>query len=311
MLLAGAAAALISRPVGASTITDALGRTLRFETPPQRVVSLTGSAEAQMVALGLRPIGTNLINRNYLANMAWLLGDGPPPAGVVNADWTPNAEALLALDPDLVIAWSAEQAATLGRHVPVYVMRTLRSIAALRANLLTLGTILGRTAQAEAGLAGFDRRLAGYARLAPRRTTTLGVSVTGNRRFWFFGVDSLMNELLGTLGDTRRVAPHARLAWVEGGIEAIHRADPDAILLVYWNAQPQDDVPAMLANDRLWRALRAVRAGRVIPANGFEAVTFQSIPTAMRLLDHVAPRLHPDIFPVPLDEARIAAILGG
>jgi len=295
----------------AVTVADGLGRDLHVATPPRRIVSLNGSAEAQMRVLGVTPIGTNLIHRGYLANMGWLLGDGSPVPGVINADWTPNTEALLALDPDLVIGWSAEQAATLGRHAPVFVMRTLNSIAELRTNLRTLGTILGRTAQAEAGIAAFDARLAAYARLAPRRTTLLGVSVTGQRRFQFFAADSLLSQVLGTLGDTQHIAPVSRLAWVEGGIETIHRADPDAILLVYWNIEPRDDVPAMLVNDRLWRALRAVREGRVIPVNGFEAVTFHSIPTATRLLDTVAPRLHPEIFPNALDEDRIAAILGG
>jgi len=118
-------------------------------------------------------------------------------------------------------------------------------------------------------------------------------------------------ELLGHLAPIARFPSSAGSFAGEAGIETIHRADPDAILLVCWNPDPREDLAAMLAQDRLWHRLRAARAGRVIPINGFEAVTFQSIPTAVRLLDTVAPRLYPEIFPAPLDEARIAAILDG
>jgi ABC-type Fe3+-hydroxamate transport system substrate-binding protein len=310
--LATLATAALPPPARASvTATDALGRRLTLSAPPSRIVSLNGSAEAQLVALGARPVGTNLIHRSYLARMGWLLGDGPPVPGVVNADWTPDAEAILALAPDLVIAWSAEQAETLGRHLPVFAMRTLRSVADLRDNLDTLGRILGRVPQAAQAIAGFDRRLAAYARAAPAPLSVTTVSVTGNRRFFMPPADSLLAEVLGNIADTARAAPASRLGWVEGGIETLHRLDPDAIVLVYWNLEPRDDVSAMLGNDRLWRALRAVWAGRVIPVNGYEAVTFQSIPTTTRLIDTVAPRLYPEIFPTALGEDRIAAILGG
>ncbi|MBS7792338.1 ABC transporter substrate-binding protein [Roseococcus sp. SDR] len=295
---------------GAASLADGLGRELRLAAPPRRIVSLNGSAEAQLLMLGVRPIGTNLIHRGYRAHMRWLLGDAAAPAGVMNADWTPDAEAILALDPELVITWSADHAATLGRHVPVFVMPVLHSIADVRANLRALGALLDRDAEAEAVIAAFDARLAAYARLAPRRRTLMSVSFTGNRRY-AFTADSLLTEVLGTIAETRRVAPHARLAWVEGGIETIHRADPDAILLIHWASAPQADAADAPVQDRLWRRLRAVREGRVIPVNGFEALAFQSIPTAARLLDTVAPRLYPDIFPAALDEARIMAPRGG
>jgi iron complex transport system substrate-binding protein len=310
-LATSALAACLARTAEAAiAVTDGLGRPIDLAAPPQRIVSLIGGAEAQLIALGVRTVGTNIVHRSYLARMQWLLGDGPAPAGVLNADMTPNAEAVLALAPDLIIAWAVENADLFGRHVPVYLMRHIRSLDGLRANLQALAALVGREALGATVLAGFNRRLAAYARVSPRSFTVAVVSQLGPRRFIIYTANALMTELLDHLGNARAAAPRSRRGMIEGDIETMHRLDADAIVLVSFVPMPRPEPPAALQGSRLWRTLRAVRDGRVVTVDGFEAVAFQSIPTAARLLDTVAPRLYPDIFPTALDDARIAAILG-
>lgn len=311
MLGTAALAACASRSGHAAvTVTDGLGRQISLASPPRRIVSLIGGAETQLIALGIRTVGTNIVQRGFVARMGWLLGDSPQPPGVLSADMTPNPEAILALAPDLIIAWAIEHAEFFSRHVPVYVMRHIRTLADLRGNLRALATLVGREAKGDDVIAAFDRRLLAYARLSPRSASLSVISQAGNRRFVIYAANTMFTELLAHVSDTAAVAPRSRTGWIEGGIETLHGLDPDAIVLVDWAPTPQPDPPAALRSNRLWRDLRAVRNNRVVTVDGFEALTFQSIPTAARLIDTVAPRLHPGIFQTGLDEPRIAAALG-
>jgi iron complex transport system substrate-binding protein len=295
----------------AVTVTDGLGRRVSLPSPPRRIVSLIGGAEAQLIALGVRTVGTNIVQRGFVERMWWLLGDTRQPPGVLSADMTPNPEAILALEPDLIIAWAIEHAEFFSRHVPVYVIRHIRTLADLRSNLRALATLVGRGPEGNDVIAAFDRRLLAYTRLAPRSASLSVISQAGNRRFIIYAANTMLTEVLAHVADTVAVAPRSRAGWIEGGIETLHSLDPDAIILIDWSLPPRSDPPAGMRGNRLWHDLRAVRSNKVVTADGFEAVTFQSIPTAARLLDTIAPRLYPDIFPTALDEDRIAAILGG
>lgn len=83
-------------------VTDDLGRALIFPHPPQRVVSLVPSDTHSMIALG---VGDRLVGRTTYCEH----GDGIPTVGGTK---DVNVEAVLALEPNLIIANQEENTRT-------------------------------------------------------------------------------------------------------------------------------------------------------------------------------------------------------
>lgn len=125
----GAPAAHAVRPDAALALVDDRGRTLRFERPPTRIVSLAPHATELLFAAGA---GSRVVAVDPYS-------DQPPQARAlarVTAHPAPDPEQLLALAPDLVVVWGAsaspdrvEQLRALGLAVFVSEPRTLDAIA--------------------------------------------------------------------------------------------------------------------------------------------------------------------------------------
>lgn len=79
---------------GARTITDAVGRQVTLEAPPQRVVGMSASINEILFSIGVTPAGVT-------AGMEY-----PPAAAglpVIGSGYQPDLEAIAALEPDLII----------------------------------------------------------------------------------------------------------------------------------------------------------------------------------------------------------------
>ncbi|MFF2015836.1 AraC family transcriptional regulator [Paenibacillus sp. NPDC058177] len=79
------------------TYTDAKG-TVTIPTDPKRIVDLTGSAIGNLLTLGVKPVAAT---QDSLANP---YHEGKLD-GIINIGEEPNIEAILALEPDLIIAF--------------------------------------------------------------------------------------------------------------------------------------------------------------------------------------------------------------
>jgi len=143
-------------PDAAVVVVDAAGRSLRFDRPPTRVVSLVPSVTRALVALGA---GAALVGRtdyDTLAAVSTLpsVGGGLPP----------DLERLLTLQPDLVIRFGGEQdvvtpAALDERGIAHLAVRPDR-IEDVRAIVLQLGDVMGSRPRADSLVADLDRALA-------------------------------------------------------------------------------------------------------------------------------------------------------
>jgi ABC-type Fe3+-hydroxamate transport system substrate-binding protein len=127
-----------TRPVPALKLIDDLGRTLTFARPPRRVVSLVPSDTHSMIALGARDA---LVGRTTYC-------ESPEAREVATVGGTKDTDvdAVLALEPDLVIANQEENTRTaleaLGGRVPVLVSLPRRVEQGV-AHLARLARILG------------------------------------------------------------------------------------------------------------------------------------------------------------------------
>lgn len=236
----------------AAPLVDDFGDTLRLARPAERIVSLNPVTTEALFAM--RAEG-RLIGRTR-----W---DASPPQVRHIADLgdgiQPNVEAVLAARPDLVVLYAAEAnrtaASALRRAgVQTLAMRTDR-ITDLARVLRALGVAVGDTAAA--------RIVADSVR---RSLDAVGARATGQPPlsvFWYawpspiitIGAGSYLDELI-TLAGARNVFGDLAQPSPQVTLESVAERNPDLIL-----AGPV--AATRLRADARWRAVRAVRDGRI------------------------------------------------
>jgi ABC-type Fe3+-hydroxamate transport system substrate-binding protein len=232
---------------------DDFGDTLRLARPATRVVSLNPVMSEAMFALGA---GARLVGRTR-----W---DDAPPAVREVADvgdgLQPNVEAVLAVRPDLVLLYAAEAnrgatSAFRRAGVQTLALRTDRTDDLSRA-LHAMGVALGDTATARVVADSVRASLRAVAALPPRPSP---VSV-----FWYawdspvitIGAGSYLSELVSVIG-ARNVFSDLPQPSPQVTLESVAQRNPDFVL-----SGPQ--TAARLRSDPRWRAVTAVREGRVL-----------------------------------------------
>ena len=240
------------RAADEALVRDDFGDTIRIGRPYSRIVSLNNTTTEALFAMGA---GARLIGRSHWDQWpaeAKRLPDLGPSI-------RPNLEVVLAARPDLVLLYASadnRDASTRLRAagIATYASR-IDAIAQFRASTLVLGRLIGDTIRARAVIDSVERTLAAV-RARTRATPPPSVLIpTWDAPLIVIGGGSHMSELIEIAGGRNvyadRPEPSPQVAF-----EDVLRRDPDVIL-----ASP----PArrtILASDR-WRALRAVREGRV------------------------------------------------
>lgn len=237
--------------------TDDAGRTVRLRHPARRVVSLLPAATETLWALGA---GNRLVGRTdfdtepHLAHL-------PSVGGGLD----PSLEALVALRPELVIAWETAGGAPL-RHrlealgIPVFAVQT-QDTAAVFANVERLGHLTGRDRAADSLAAriraGLDSVRASVAGL-PRPSV---LYVVGTDPAMTAGPRTFVTQLIGVAGGST-IFPDLEQDWPQLSLEEIVRRQPEVVIVP---VEEETDTAAALS--RLdapgWRELRAVRCGGV------------------------------------------------
>ena len=239
--------------VAQAVIRDDFGDTIVFARAPQRIVSLNPATTELFFALGA---GGRLVGRPRY--------DLYPAAALAVPDlgngMRPNLEVVLGARPDLVVLYASNEnrdAATRLRAagVPTLTLR-IDSIAQFRRAVVTLGRVLGDTMAARTLVDSVDRTLARV------RTATQGAVRPAT--FWkawdspviAIGGGSFLTELVDIAGGRNIYGDDPRPS-LDVTIEDVVRRDPDVVLAGPESATRMRAAPA-------WRALRAVREGRVL-----------------------------------------------
>ena len=240
---------------------DSEGRRVELERPAQRIVSLAPHATEQLFAAGA---GAKLVAVSEYSDYpeeAKRLPQVASSAGV-------NIEALLALKPDLVVAWRLEAtAASLARleslGLPVFYDEP-RRLAQIPDSIEALGELAG-TAETARGLAASLR--AELSRLKAQYGSRPAVSVfyqISQRPLMTLGGRQFVSDAIELCGG-RNVFADSPLMAPQVNVEAVLAADPDAIITA--RADPSDR-----SWQAFWRAfsgMRAVRADNLyaVPMN--------------------------------------------
>jgi iron complex transport system substrate-binding protein len=260
-LAAGTAAAA---PAASRAVTDDLGRTVQVRAPPLRIVSLAPGATEMLFAAGA--------GDQVIATVEY--SDEPAAARAVpriGDAATIDMERVVALQPDVVIAWPAggnpaQRAKIASLGIPLYQQQVVR-LAELPDALRRLGVLAGTQAVAEGAAQGLERRLAALGRTygagaggAGRRPTVL--LQVWNRPVYTIGGRHLMSDALALCGARNVFADLPEPAPLVD-TEAIIARNPDIILAV----APSGESAAWVADWQRFGSLAAVRGGRVV---GFE-----------------------------------------
>jgi iron complex transport system substrate-binding protein len=244
-------------PAATRTVMDDSGRTVSVAAAPLRIVSLAPGATEMLFAAGA---GSQII-----ATVEY--SDEPPDARKIPRIGDVAAvdlERLVALHPDVVIAWPAgtnpAQRAKIARlNMAIYEQQVVR-LADLADSVRRLGALSGTDADAARAARDIDARLAtlraAYARNATHPSVLLQV---WNRPIYTVGGRQLMSDALEICG-ARNLFADLPEAGPVVDTEAVIARDPDIIVA----AAPPGEGSAWLASWRRFGSMKAVRAGHLV-----------------------------------------------
>ena len=243
----------------AVSVVDDAGNAVTLPRPAQRIVSLAPHATEMLFAAGAGPAVIAVAAHS----------DYPPQARALRrvADAsTIDLENIVALQPDLVVAWpytAPQQLAALrGLGIPLFFSHP-RTLGAIAADIERLGTLAGTQAQATKAANALRARVAALrAKYAQAATLSVFYEVW-NRPLYTIGRDHLVTEAIAICGG-RNIFATLALPAPEVNLEAVIAAAPQVIV----GADDAGARPAWLSEWLQWPDLPAVRDGNVIVAQG-------------------------------------------
>ena len=225
--------------------------TAALGAPPQRVVCLAPSLTAMVTGLGCQ---------SQLAAVTPFC-EAPPSIARIRGGMEPEAESVLALDPDLVLATPLTPQGTLEqlRHLDLRVEQfDPKSLDQIRDTIRRIADLLG--------VAAPDDAPAKTAHDTPCSAVLLFGADTG----YSAGEGTHANEILSAAG-LRNIAAQTATPWPQLSEEFILSQDPDIVIVADYGSTTKSDVLAQLRNHPVRSQLRAVKAGKVVvlPAPAF------------------------------------------
>ena len=274
-----------SRPArSADVVRDDFGDTLTLTAPPKRIVSLNPTTTEILFALGAGP---RLVGRTR-----WdLWPDSAKAVPDLGDGIRPNVEAIMAARPDLVVLYASNDNRTAAQALRRAGIQTLAIrvdlIADFRRVVAMLGRAIGDTVRSRIVIDTVT------ASLERARSATRGdLRPTAFWLMWetpllTIGGGSYLSELLEIAG-ARNVYDSLPQPSPQVAFEDVVRRDPDVILV-------SPEGAAAITTRPTWRAMRAVRAGRVLVVD--TALVFRPSVRLGEAALSLACQLHPSLAP--------------
>lgn len=265
-----AVAALLAAPSAASarqaaapvSIVDDAGAVVRLPRPATRVISLISSVTETLIAIGATSEIVGRTRYDVAPEVAHVASVG---GGI-----DPSVEAIVALHPDVVIAWEHERRLRVREKltalgVAVLSLRTEDTTDAFRV-FERLGALTGRRAAAAALGKRVHAAFEAVARESAGRPSPVVFYVVYNDPPMTAGPATFIGQLIGLAGG-RLAFPDPGPLWPTVSIEALVQRQPDVIVLPVGEKGVM--TLAKLRSAPGWRDLAAVREGRVVtvPSN--------------------------------------------
>jgi len=272
------------------TITDATGKTITIEKAPQRIVSTSPAETEILFALGL---GEQVVGVSDYDDYPAEAKEKPKVGGVVK----PNEEAILSQSPDLVIGGIsmdkqvAEKMQSLG--LPMYITHP-SSVEDIMNNILTMGKITNRQAQAEEIVAGMK------ADIAYVTETVQNVKPEERKKVylefapgWTVGKGEFMDELI-TIAKGVNIAADTQ-GWNQINEEKILQENPDVILYAsgMTDEQTGKKLEQIIRSRSGWDTITAIKEEKLYGMD--ENMLSRPGPRITKGLIEVAKAIYPDL----------------
>lgn len=239
-------------------VTDRLGRTVHFDQPPRRIISLTPSTTEVLFAIGA---GEHLVGATSHCNYPAEAEQIPRVGGGTLESL--NQELIVGLGPDLVLCKS-------DYHGPLLQNLDRLGIPALAVgpeNLnevydqtLVLGRITDNAEEAAAVVQAMQRRVEAVVRQRPEGPGPIVFYQVWDDPLMTAGPQSFIGDLL-RLSGARNLFDETPIRYPKVSPEVVVAGDPDVILAPSTHATPITR-EAILKRPG-WGQIRAVREGRV------------------------------------------------
>jgi iron complex transport system substrate-binding protein len=273
-----------------STFVDDAGRMITLATAPQRIVSLAPSNTEILYAVGA---GSQMVGRDEFS-------DYPEEAksieSVGGSFGEYNVEAILALEPDLVLATEINSPELIAQledlGLTVYYLRNPTTFEEMYTNLENIAKLTGNDAtelvdSLKARIAAVDEKIAP---LSERVSVFYEIDATDPAKPWTYGpgtFGSLLIERAGgyNIGDIAS-DPYPQLS-----LEQVVAANPSVIILgdSMWGVTPE----SVLVRPG-WEPIEAVKSNKIFPID--DNLISRPGPRLVDGLEQLAKLLHPELF---------------
>ena len=273
------------------TLVDGMEREVVLPGPAQRIVSIAPSNTEILFAIGA---GDQVIGRDEVS-------DYPPEALEVASIGSTygelNTEAILALEPDLVLAatiTSPEQVQTLEvLGIPIFLLPNPEDFSGLLEKINIVGILTGHEAEAEALAEELEARITAVTqKTADAKSVSVFYEVDGTDPTapWTTGAGTFQDVLIGLVGGENIAADIA--GWGQMSLEEIVTRNPQVVI---FGEGPWVPTTVESYSDRSgWGEIAAVVDGRVygIDTNWVD----RPGPRLVDALEEMALMIHPEFF---------------
>lgn len=287
---------------GPLTVVDGTGTEVTLDAPAERIVCLDGTCVDALAELGLPPVASQ--PPGTVEHPAFF-GPDVETAPISGTFFEPSLEDIAAAEPDLVVGGAGVHGPlrdALAGIAPLYTQRVAEPAAAVD-NLMNMGVLTGRTAEAEEAAVVFEDALAAYGP-GERDRTVLSMYGGATADIGIDAADSLLGQILDDY--TPYPWPEAgegTSGFLEFNIEGILDTDPEAIFVLDFGFDPNSPpLVEQLAEEPLWQELSAVQDGAVYEVDDRWWGKAYGTRALVLYLDEVLPRLYPEEFDGPLGE---------
>ncbi len=282
-------------PAWPFTATDAAGRQVTLDTAPQRIVSLAPSVTEILFAVGA---GDQVVGRDLYSDYP----DAAAAATDIGGGYSDlNTEAILALQPDLVLAaelTSADQIkAVQDLGLTIFVVPNPTDFNGLYDDLDLVAQLTGHTNTVQALVAGYKARVDAVettlASLSDDQKPLVFYELDGTDPTapWTAGPGSFVDTVINMAGG-RNAGASLSGDWAQISTEDLIVENPDIILLgdATWGAM----TPEMVTSRAGWDGITAVKQNQVYTFD--DNLVSRPGPRLVDGLEAMAKLLHPDLF---------------
>ncbi len=278
---------------GDLTFTDGLGREVKLDGPAQRVVTLAPSLTELLFAVGA---GSQVVGRDDFSDYP---AEALNVASIGSTFGDLNTEAIVALEPDLVLAAeinTPEQVKALeDLGITVYYLKNPVTFAEMYEQVKLVGQFTGHEDEAEALAESLSARVdavaEAVANLTEKPTVFYEIDGTDPAKPWTTGPGTFMDTMITVAGGVN-IGGVLSDSYAQISVEEVVLQDPDFIVL----GDALYGVTAESVAERAgWGDLTAVKEGNIIAFD--DNLASRPGPRLVDGLEELLKILHPELVP--------------